>query len=144
MPKKKDKFYIRILWITNRYNTIKSHKKDADRGLIILILKLQEISPGYHADLFISRQICRFFPMFFYLVFCSPHAFLYFPFRKAASCSKYIYCHSHQLEFLSNLGSDNIPSLFWAYELISLLNLTNPTTTILYHSFLAISCSSVR
>ena len=55
MPKKKDKFYICILWITNRYKTLKSHKKDAHTGLIILILKLQESSPGCHTDLFISR-----------------------------------------------------------------------------------------
>ena len=75
----------------------------------------------------------------FYLAFCSPRAFLYFPLRKAASCSKYTYCHSRKLEFLSNLGSDNSPSLFWAYQLISLLNLTNPASTIFYHSFLAIS-----
>ena len=76
MPKKKDKFYICILWITNRYNTIKSHKKNAHSELIILILKLQEISPGCHADLFISRQICRFFPMFFTLFFVS-HVLFY-------------------------------------------------------------------
>ena len=122
MPKKKDKFYICILLITNRYNTIKSHKKDAHTRLIILILKLQENSPRYHADLFISRptyniflfnyQICGFFSSVFYFVICSPRAFLYFPLRKAASCSKYTYCHSGKLQFLSNLGSDNSPSLF--------------------------------
>ena len=55
MPKKKDKFYICILWITDRYDTIKSHKKDAHTTLIILILKLQENSPEFHAELFISR-----------------------------------------------------------------------------------------
>ena len=76
--------------------------------------------------------------------FCSPRAFLYFPLRKATSCSKYTYCHSRKLEFLSNLGSDNSPLLFWAYQLISLLSLTNPATTILYDSSLAIRFSSVR
>ena len=55
MPNKKDKFYICILLITNRYNTLKSHKKDAHTGLIILILKRQENSPGCHANLFIFR-----------------------------------------------------------------------------------------
>ena len=51
-----DKSYICILWITNGYNTIKSHKKDAHHtGLIILMLKLQENSPGCHGDLFVSR-----------------------------------------------------------------------------------------
>ena len=29
MNKKKDTFYICILWINNRYKTLKSHKKDA-------------------------------------------------------------------------------------------------------------------
>ena len=29
MPKKKDEFYIYILWITKSYNTSKSHKKHA-------------------------------------------------------------------------------------------------------------------
>ena len=80
----------------------------------------------------------------FYLAFCSPRAFSYFPLRKAASWSKYTYFHSRKLEFLSNLGSENSPSLFWVYQLISLLNLTNPATTILYHSSLAVSFSSVQ
>ena len=52
---KKDKFYICILWITNKYNTLKSHKKDAHTGHIILTLKLQENSSGYHSDLVISK-----------------------------------------------------------------------------------------
>ena len=56
MPKKKDKFYICILWIISGYNTIKSHKKDALTGLIILTLMLEETSPGCHADLFISGE----------------------------------------------------------------------------------------
>ena len=80
----------------------------------------------------------------FYLAFCSPRAFLYFPLRKAASCSKYTYCHSRKLEFLYNLGSDNNLLLFWAYQFISLLNLTNPATTVSYHSSLTIIFSSVR
>ena len=42
------------------------------------------------------------------------------------------------------LISDNSPLLFWANQIISLINLTNPATTILYHSSLAISFSSVR
>ena len=100
--------YICILWITNRYNAIKSHTKDLQTGLIILILRLQKISPGCHARLFISRltcniflfsyYICRLFPMFL-PCFCSPRAFFYFPLRKATSCSKYSYCHSRKLEF---------------------------------------------
>ena len=61
MPKEKDKFYLCILLITNRYNTIKSHKKGAHTRLIILILKLQENSPGCHEDLFISRLTYNIF-----------------------------------------------------------------------------------
>ena len=40
---------------------IKSHKKDAHTGFIILILKLQENSPGCHVDLFISRLTYNIF-----------------------------------------------------------------------------------
>ena len=61
MSKKKDKFYICISRITNRYNAIKSHKKDPQTGLMILILKLQKDSPGCHAHLFISRLTCKIF-----------------------------------------------------------------------------------
>ena len=153
MLKKKDKFYTCILWITNRYNILKSHKKDAHTGIIILILKLQEKDPGCYADLFISRltyniflfdyYICRFFQVFLFY-FWFPTCFSYFPLRKAASCSKYTYCHFCELEFLSNLCSGSSPSLFWIYQLNSLLNLTNPATTILHHSSLAISYSSLR
>ena len=80
----------------------------------------------------------------FYLAFCFPSAFWYFPLRKAASCSKYTFCRYRKLEFLSNLGSENSPLFFWANQLISLLNWTNPATTILYHSSLAVSFSSMR
>ena len=138
MPKKKDKLYICILQIANKYNTLKSHKKGAHTRLIILILKLQKNSLGCHADLFISRltyniflfnyQICRFFPVFFTLFFVSHVLFYNFHLGKLLT---------------SNLGLDNSPLLFWAYRLISLLNLTNPAITILYHSSLAISFSSV-
>ena len=34
MPKKKDKFYIYILWIIKSYNTLKSRKKHAYTELI--------------------------------------------------------------------------------------------------------------
>ena len=34
MPKKKDKCYVYILWITKSYNTLKSHKKRAHTELI--------------------------------------------------------------------------------------------------------------
>ena len=122
MPKKKGKFYIYILWITNSYNTLKSHKKHARTGLIILILKFQETSPGCLADLFISRLIYNiflfnycvfsFFSSVPYFVFCSSHAFLYFPLRKAASCCRYTYFHSGKLECYSNLGLNNSLSLF--------------------------------
>ena len=56
MPKKKDKFYIYILWITKSYNTLKS----CSHGTYTLILKLQETSPGCLADLFVSRLIYIF------------------------------------------------------------------------------------
>ena len=61
MPKEKDKFYMCILLITNRYNIIKSHKKDAHTRLIILTLKIQENSPGCHEDLLISRLTWNIF-----------------------------------------------------------------------------------
>ena len=35
MPKKKDEFYIYILWITKSYNTLKLHGKHAHIGLIL-------------------------------------------------------------------------------------------------------------
>ena len=84
MPKKKDKFYTCILWITNRYDTIKSHKENAHTGFIMLILKLQENSPGCHAVVFISRLTyisfwllnLQVFSMFFTLFFV-PHVLFY-------------------------------------------------------------------
>ena len=74
--------------------------------------------------------------MFFTFVFVS-HVFLYFSLSKTASCSKYTHRHSSKLEFLSNLGSENSPHYYGAYGFISLLNLPNSATNILYHSSLA-------
>ena len=45
--------------------------------------------------------------------------------KQAASCSGYIHCYSRKLEFLSNLGLNNILHFFGAYQLIRLLNLPN-------------------
>ena len=81
--------------------------------------------------------------MFFTFFFVS-RVFLYFSLSKAASCSRYTHCHSSKLEFLSNLGSENNPHYYGAYHLISLLNLPNSVTNILYHSSLAWSFSSVQ
>ena len=53
------------------------------------------------------------FSSVFYFAFCSPRAFFYFPLMEAASFSRYTYCHSRKLEFLSDLGLDNSPRLFW-------------------------------
>ena len=50
----------------------------------------------------------------FLLGFCFPCDILYFPLRKSASCSRYTNCHSCNLEFLSDLGLDNIFALFWS------------------------------
>ena len=50
MPKKKGKFYIHILLITNRYNTKRSHKKDAHKTYTLNI----EASRKF------SRISCRF------------------------------------------------------------------------------------
>ena len=61
MPKKKDKFYIYILWINNSYNTLKLHKKHTHTGLIILILKRQKSFLRCIAALFISRLIYNIF-----------------------------------------------------------------------------------
>ena len=67
-----------------------------------------------------------------------------FSLSKAASCSRYTHFHSSRLEFHSNLGSENSPDYYGAYQLISLLNLPNSATNILYHSSLAQSFSSVQ
>ena len=88
--------------------------------LTTLILNLQESSPEYFANLFISKlihiyfnhSISRFFPVFFNLLLCFPCTFSYFLLRKAASCSRYMHCYSRKLEFNSNLGLNNSPSLF--------------------------------
>ena len=58
MLKKKNKFYIHILWIIKSYNILKAHKKHAHTGLI---LKLQETSPDCLVDLFIHRLIYNIF-----------------------------------------------------------------------------------
>ena len=50
-----------LLWITNSHKTLISHKKHTHTGLIILILKLRETSPGCIADLVISRLISNIF-----------------------------------------------------------------------------------
>ena len=78
--------------------------------------------------------------MFFTFFFVSC-VFLYFSLSKAASCSRYTHFHSSKLEFVSNLGSENSAHYYGAYQLISLLNLPNSATNILYHS-LARSFSS--
>ena len=70
--------------------------------------------------------------MFFTFLFVS-RVLLYFWLSKAASRSRYTHCHSSKLEFLSNLGSKNSPHYYGAYQLISLLNLPNSATNILYH-----------
>ena len=73
--------------------------------------------------------------MFFTFFFIS-RVFLYFSLSKTASCSWYTHCHSSKLEFFSNLGLENSPHYYGAYHLISLLNLPNSATSILYHSSL--------
>ena len=62
--------------------------------------------------------------------------------KQAASISRYTHCYSDKLEFLSTLSSSNSPSLFGAYQIISLLYFPNSATTILYHSSLALRFSS--
>ena len=147
MPKKKDKFYFHI------YESLKViiTKEARSHGSYILILKLQEPSPGCLADLFVSRliynrllfnhQIFRVFSVDFTLFFVSH---ILFPPEKTASCSRYTHCHSHKLEFLSNLCSGNSHPLFLILSTIGLLNLLNSATTVLYHSSLALSLTSVR
>ena len=46
--------------------------------------------------------------------FVSHVLFHIFPLKIAASCSRYTHCHSRKFEFLSYLGPDNIPLLFWS------------------------------
>ena len=62
--------------------------------------------------------------MFFTFLFVS-NVLLYFSLSKAASWSRCTHCHSSKLDFLSNLGSENSPHYYGAYQLISLLNLPN-------------------
>ena len=83
------------------------------------------------------------FSVFFTFLFVS-NVLLYFSLSKAASWSRYTHCHSSKLDFLSNLGSENSPHYYGAYQLISLLNLPNSASNILYHSSLAQSFSSVQ
>ena len=83
------------------------------------------------------------FSVFFTFLFVS-NVLLYFSLSKAASWSRYTHCHSSKLDFLSNLGSENSPHYYGAYQLISLLNLPNSATNILYHSSLARSFLSVQ
>ena len=81
--------------------------------------------------------------MFFTFLFVS-RVLLYFSLSKAASCSRYTHCHSSRFEILSNLDSEDSPHYYGAYQLISLLNLPNSATNILYHSSLARIFSSVQ
>ena len=83
------------------------------------------------------------FSVFFTFLFVS-NVLLYFSLSKAASWSRYTHCHSSKLDFLSNLGSENSPDYYGAYQLISLLNLPNSATTILYHSSLALKFPFVQ
>ena len=56
--------------------------------------------------------------------------------KQAASCSRYTHYYFRKPEILSNLGSDNSPSLFFgAYRLISLLNSPGSATTVLRYVF---------
>ena len=85
--------------------------------------------------------LIQVFSSVFYFGFCFP-CVLYFSLSKATSCSIYTHCHSSKLEVLSNLGSDNSLHYYGAYQLISLLNLPNSATTVLYCSSHALSFSS--
>ena len=85
-----------------------------------------------------------FFPMFLTLRFVSCVLFHILSRRKAAFSSKHTHCHSCIHELLSTWGLGNSPLFFGAYQLISLLNLSNSATTILYHSSVALNFPSVR
>ena len=50
MPKKKDRFYVYIIWITKSYNTLKSHKNTLTRNLFF----------ETEASMNFSRVFCRF------------------------------------------------------------------------------------
>ena len=69
---------------------------------------------------------------------------LYSSLSKVASCSRYTHFHFSKLDILSNLGSKNSPHYYGPYQLISLLNLPNSASNILYYSSLAQSFSSVQ
>ena len=119
MPKKKDKFYICILLITNKYNTIKSHKKDAHTGLIILILKRQENSPGFMQIYLFLGELRRYFCLVIkFAVFfrCFLPCFLYLScfliFSTQESCffalnRLFVECWQH----LTNISSSSQKSL---------------------------------
>ena len=70
--------------------------------------------------------------MFFTFLFVS-RVLLYFSLSKAASCARYTRCHSSKADFLFNLGSENSPHYYGAYQLSSLLSLPNSASNILYH-----------
>ena len=69
-------------------------------------------------NIFQSEIRFLYFFQYFLPCFCTPLAFWCFPLRKATSCSRYAYWHFHELNFFSNLGSDNTSSLLlslWTY-----------------------------
>ena len=128
--------------ITNRYNTLKSRKKEAHTGLIVL---------GCHADLFISRltyniflfsyEIFRFFPVFFTLFFVPRVLFHIFHLGKLLLALDTLAVIPVNLNFFLISVRAIVLRFFGSYQLISLLNLTNPATTVLYLSSLAIRFS---
>ena len=67
-----------------------------------------------------NYYIFSIFPVFFTFFFVS-RVFLYFSLSKAASCYRYTHCYSSKLEFLSNLGSENNPHYYGAYQLVNCL-----------------------
>ena len=100
----------------------------------------QEISPGYFVDLFIRRLSYNRFLLNYYIF--SSVRFLNFSLSKAASCSRYTHCHSRKL--LVIYCQSIVLHYYRAYQIISLLNLPNFPTTILYHSSFVISFSTVQ
>ena len=55
MSKKKDKFYVYIIWITKICNTLKSHKKRTQAELIFLYWNFNKLLQGFlQISLFVS------------------------------------------------------------------------------------------
>ena len=85
-----------------------------------------------------------FFPVFFTLFFVPRVLFHIFHLGKLLLALDALAVIPVNLNFFLISVRTIVLRFFGSYQLISLLNLTNPATTVLYHSSLAIRFSSMR